>query len=189
MYKEPGHTPRHLRAWPAPQVLPDTVCYWRRRSDQSRPGHAAAAMSQRSASDLQRTRDADALTCLVCAFIRGLLHHIDIIILLSCTFAETDKPEHRAMRLMEARQVSFIGICNYALHKLSILDCLPLRGPSPDEILFHWTPDLLTLKSDREKQIPRTCFVIITSLASARRASNQHQHLENHPLVLAPDYI
>ena len=78
---------------------------------------------------------------------------------------------------MEARQVSFIGICNYALRKLSILDYPPLRGPSPDEILFHWTRDILTLKSDREEQIPHRCFVIITSLASARRASNQHQNV------------
>ena len=113
----------------------------------------------------------------MCVLIRGLLHSIDISLLLSCAFEEKDKPEHRAVRLMEARQVSFIGICNYALRKLSILDYPPLRGPSPDEILFHWTRDILTLKSDREEQIPHRCFVIITSLASARRASNQHQNV------------
>ena len=77
----------------------------------------------------------------------------------------------------ETRQVSFTGICNYALLKLSILDHLPLRDPSPDEILFHWTPDIMTPQGDCEEPIYQRRFVIITSLASARRASNEHQNV------------
>ena len=75
---------------------------------------------------------------------------------------------------MLGRRVSFIDICNYALGKLSMLDLPHLRGPSSNQILLHRGTNIPTLDRIQQDALAEGPFIIVTSLASARRASAKH---------------